>query len=64
LNDVPLIPTGGVNPSVAAELIAAGAFAVGAGGWRIGDALVDDGDLRALANRVCALRDAAGGGSK
>jgi 2-dehydro-3-deoxyphosphogluconate aldolase/(4S)-4-hydroxy-2-oxoglutarate aldolase len=64
LDDVPLIPTGGVNPSVAEELIAAGAFAVGAGGWLIGDALDDDGDLRALANRASALRDAAGGRSK
>ena len=33
LGDLPLIPTGGVDGSNAAEFIAAGAVAVGVGGW-------------------------------
>ena len=61
LDDVSLIPTGGVNPATAEQLIAAGAIAVGAGGWLVGDALQDDGDLRALAERASVLRDAVAG---
>jgi 2-dehydro-3-deoxyphosphogluconate aldolase/(4S)-4-hydroxy-2-oxoglutarate aldolase len=34
---IPLVPTGGVSASTAGEWIAAGAVAVGMGGWLIGD---------------------------
>jgi len=36
--DIPLVPSGGVTPETAADFIAAGAVAVGVGGWLIGDA--------------------------
>jgi 2-dehydro-3-deoxyphosphogluconate aldolase/(4S)-4-hydroxy-2-oxoglutarate aldolase len=36
--DIPLVPSGGVTVESAADLIAAGALAVGVGGWLIGDA--------------------------
>jgi 2-dehydro-3-deoxyphosphogluconate aldolase/(4S)-4-hydroxy-2-oxoglutarate aldolase len=35
--DIPLVPTGGVSAQTAADWIAAGAVAVGMGGWLIGD---------------------------
>jgi len=54
LDDVRLIPTGGVDAGNAAEFLAAGAVAVGAGGSLIGDAL-DGGSLAALADRAGAL---------
>ncbi|RKS79519.1 2-dehydro-3-deoxyphosphogluconate aldolase/(4S)-4-hydroxy-2-oxoglutarate aldolase [Actinomadura pelletieri DSM 43383] len=52
--DVPLLPTGGVGPDNAADFIAAGAVAVGAGGSLIGDAF-DGGSLTALADRAGRL---------
>lgn len=36
--DIPLVPSGGVTADTAADFIAAGALAVGVGGWLIGDA--------------------------
>lgn len=50
LRDVPLIPTGGVTLETAPALIAAGAVAVGVGGWLIGD-----GDPDGIAARGAAL---------
>lgn len=35
--DIPLVPTGGVSAQTAGEWLAAGAAAVGIGGWLIGD---------------------------
>ena len=35
--DIPLVPSGGVTAETAADFIAAGAAAVGVGGWLIGD---------------------------
>jgi 2-dehydro-3-deoxyphosphogluconate aldolase/(4S)-4-hydroxy-2-oxoglutarate aldolase len=35
--DIPLVPTGGVSAETAGDWIAAGAVAVGMGGWLIGD---------------------------
>jgi 2-dehydro-3-deoxyphosphogluconate aldolase/(4S)-4-hydroxy-2-oxoglutarate aldolase len=35
--DIPFIPTGGVSAQNAGEWMAAGAVAVGMGGWLIGD---------------------------
>src|SRR5437868_8332332 len=52
--DIPLLPTGGIGPDTAADYIAAGAIAVGAGGSLIGDAL-DGGSLPALADRAQQL---------
>ncbi|MFF4242091.1 bifunctional 4-hydroxy-2-oxoglutarate aldolase/2-dehydro-3-deoxy-phosphogluconate aldolase [Actinomadura geliboluensis] len=52
--DVLLLPTGGIGPDDAADYIAAGAVAVGAGGSLIGDAL-DGGSLDALASRARRL---------
>ncbi len=37
LPDIPLLPTGGVTADTAGAFIAAGAIAVGLGGWLIGD---------------------------
>jgi 2-dehydro-3-deoxyphosphogluconate aldolase / (4S)-4-hydroxy-2-oxoglutarate aldolase len=36
--DIPFVPSGGVTAETAADFIAAGAAAVGVGGWLIGDA--------------------------
>lgn len=36
--DIPLVPSGGVNPETAAHFIRAGAVAVGVGSWLVGDA--------------------------
>ncbi|WP_433465758.1 bifunctional 4-hydroxy-2-oxoglutarate aldolase/2-dehydro-3-deoxy-phosphogluconate aldolase [Spirillospora sp. CA-128828] len=52
--DVLLLPTGGIGPGNAADYIASGARAVGAGGSLIGDAL-DGGSLDALADRAGLL---------
>jgi 2-dehydro-3-deoxyphosphogluconate aldolase/(4S)-4-hydroxy-2-oxoglutarate aldolase len=54
LDEIPLVPTGGVSAANAGEFIASGAIAVGAGGWLIGDALAG-GDVGALADRAAAL---------
>jgi 2-dehydro-3-deoxyphosphogluconate aldolase/(4S)-4-hydroxy-2-oxoglutarate aldolase len=57
LDDVRIVPTGGVSATNAGEFIAAGAVAVGAGGSLIGDAL-SGGSLDALAERARDLLDA------
>jgi 2-dehydro-3-deoxyphosphogluconate aldolase / (4S)-4-hydroxy-2-oxoglutarate aldolase len=51
IDDVPLLPTGGVSIESVPEYLAAGAIAVGMGGPLIGDAL-DGGDLTELAERA------------
>lgn len=51
LDDIPLVPTGGVTIDLVPEYLAAGAIAVGMGGPLVGDAL-NDGDLAALADRA------------
>lgn len=51
LDDIPLVPTGGVTIDLVPEYLAAGAIAVGMGGPLVGDAL-NDGDLAALADRT------------
>ena len=55
LREVPLIPTGGVTLENASALVAAGAVAVGVGGWLIGD-----GDPDGIAARGASLVDALG----
>lgn len=52
---VPLIPTGGVNASNAADYIAAGAFALGAGGDLIDGAALRNGDIRSTTNAAKEL---------
>lgn len=51
LDDIPLLPTGGVTVELVPEYLAAGAIAVGMGGPLVGDAL-SGGDLAALADRA------------
>ena len=60
LPHVPLVPTGGVEVHAVGAWLAAGACAVGMGSPLIGDALADDGDLAALADRARAVVAAAG----
>lgn len=50
--DLPLVPTGGITGSNAAAFLAAGAFAVGVGGW-----LTDHGDLAIVSERAEAIAD-------
>jgi 2-dehydro-3-deoxyphosphogluconate aldolase / (4S)-4-hydroxy-2-oxoglutarate aldolase len=50
LDEVLLVPTGGVSADNAAEFLAAGAVAVAAGGWLIGD-----GEATGVAERAAAL---------
>ncbi|GAA5188744.1 bifunctional 4-hydroxy-2-oxoglutarate aldolase/2-dehydro-3-deoxy-phosphogluconate aldolase [Rugosimonospora acidiphila] len=61
LDDIPMVPTGGVSAESVADWFAAGAAAVGAGGPLVGDAL-DTGDLDGLRTRarvmVAAVRKA------
>jgi 2-dehydro-3-deoxyphosphogluconate aldolase/(4S)-4-hydroxy-2-oxoglutarate aldolase len=54
LNDIRIVPTGGVSVESVAEWFAAGAVAVGAGGPLLGDAL-DTGDLAGLRIRAAAM---------
>ncbi len=54
LNDIPIVPTGGVAPDTVADWFAAGAVAVGAGGPLVGDAL-ETGDLAGLRDRAAAM---------
>jgi 2-dehydro-3-deoxyphosphogluconate aldolase/(4S)-4-hydroxy-2-oxoglutarate aldolase len=54
LDDIPIVPTGGVNAETVGDWFAAGAVAVGAGGPLVGDAL-DTGDLTALRARAARL---------
>jgi 2-dehydro-3-deoxyphosphogluconate aldolase/(4S)-4-hydroxy-2-oxoglutarate aldolase len=48
--DIPVVPTGGVTPENAPAFVAAGAVAVGLGGWLIGDA--DPDGVRARARQI------------
>ena len=54
LPDVPFVPVGGVDVSLAAEYLAVGAIAVGVGSPLVGDA-VRGGDLDALRARAAAF---------
>jgi 2-dehydro-3-deoxyphosphogluconate aldolase/(4S)-4-hydroxy-2-oxoglutarate aldolase len=54
LDDIRIVPTGGVGVESVADWFAAGAAAVGAGGPLIGDAL-DTGDLAGLRSRAAAM---------
>lgn len=60
LPDIPVIPTGGIAIDTVPAWMDAGALAVGLGGPLVGDALADDGDLAALADRTRAALAAAG----
>ncbi|GBE23368.1 MAG TPA: bifunctional 4-hydroxy-2-oxoglutarate aldolase/2-dehydro-3-deoxy-phosphogluconate aldolase [Actinobacteria bacterium] len=51
--DLPLIPTGGITADNAASFLAAGALAVGVGGW-----LTKHDDLNVVAERAAAIVDA------
>jgi len=51
--DLPLIPTGGITADNAASFLAAGALAVGVGGW-----LTNHDDLGVVAERAAAIVDA------
>jgi 2-dehydro-3-deoxyphosphogluconate aldolase/(4S)-4-hydroxy-2-oxoglutarate aldolase len=61
LPDIPMVPTGGVTAETAGEWIAAGAVAVGMGGWLIGDGVVTG--ITERARRVAAAVGATGGPS-
>jgi 2-dehydro-3-deoxyphosphogluconate aldolase/(4S)-4-hydroxy-2-oxoglutarate aldolase len=54
LNDIPIVPTGGVSAESIPDWFAAGAAAVGAGGPLIGDAL-ETGDLDGVRSRARAM---------
>lgn len=56
--DIPIMPTGGVSAETAGVWVAAGAVAVGMGGWLIGD-----GDAAGVTARARLVRQAVGGGS-
>ena len=51
--DIPIVPTGGVSAGNAGEWMAAGAVAVGMGGW-----LVGDGELVGVTERARLVRGA------
>ncbi len=51
--DIPIVPTGGVSAETAGDWIAAGAVAVGMGGWLIGD-----GEAGGVTSRARAVREA------
>src|SRR5688572_14946677 len=57
--DIPLVPSGGVTAESSADFIAAGAAAVGVGGWLIGDAEPAGVTARArqIAEAVAAARE-------
>jgi 2-dehydro-3-deoxyphosphogluconate aldolase/(4S)-4-hydroxy-2-oxoglutarate aldolase len=54
--DIPIVPTGGVSAANAGAWIAAGAIAVGLGGWLIGD-----GDPAGVTQRALEVRRAVTG---
>jgi 2-dehydro-3-deoxyphosphogluconate aldolase/(4S)-4-hydroxy-2-oxoglutarate aldolase len=60
LDDIPIVPTGGVSVESIPEWFAAGAVAVGAGGPLLGDALAT-GDLVGLRARAAAMLAAVRG---
>lgn len=55
--DIPMVPTGGVSADTAGSWIAAGAVAVGMGGWLIGD-----GDPSGVTERARLVTDAVARG--
>lgn len=55
--DIPFVPTGGVSADTAGEWVAAGAVAVGMGGWLIGD-----GVPAGVTERARLVRQAVDGG--
>ena len=59
--DIPIVPTGGVTVDSATAFIAAGAVAVGMGGWLLGDG--SPAGVRERAARVVSAVAAARGGS-
>jgi 2-dehydro-3-deoxyphosphogluconate aldolase / (4S)-4-hydroxy-2-oxoglutarate aldolase len=54
LDDIPLVPTGGVSVDDVPDYLQAGALAVGMGGPLLGRALEDDEDLARLGERARA----------
>lgn len=58
---IPLVPTGGVTLETAPAFIAAGAVAIGMGGWLLGDG--DAAGVRERATAVVAAVDAARAGA-
>lgn len=56
LAGIPIVPTGGVDGSNAAEYLAAGATAVGVGGWLTGITDLDEVRTRAAALRTAVAR--------
>ena len=58
LPDIPLVPTGGVTLETAPAFIAAGAVAIGMGGWLLGDGVASGvGErARAIVSAVAAAR--------
>jgi 2-dehydro-3-deoxyphosphogluconate aldolase/(4S)-4-hydroxy-2-oxoglutarate aldolase len=59
LDDIPIVPTGGITAQSIVDWFAAGAAAVGAGGPLMGDAL-STGDLAGLRERAVLMVDALG----
>ncbi len=59
LDDIPIVPTGGITAQSIVDWFAAGASAVGAGGPLMGDAL-STGDLAGLRERALVMVDALG----
>jgi len=59
LNDVRLVPTGGVTPAAAREYFAAGAWGVGIGSELVGKDVLQDGSLALLRMRATAFVEAA-----
>lgn len=57
LNQIPLIPTGGVTMENAKELIAAGAIAVGLSGELFPKSLIMTSDWKAIANRAKVFKE-------
>jgi 2-dehydro-3-deoxyphosphogluconate aldolase/(4S)-4-hydroxy-2-oxoglutarate aldolase len=57
--DVPFVPTGGVSAQTAGDWIAAGAVAVGMGGWLIGD-----GEPAGVTARARLVREALDGADR
>lgn len=55
--DIPLIPTGGITPELAAEYLAAGAAGVGVGSALVQQSLVDEQDWPLLRRRAKAFLD-------
>jgi 2-dehydro-3-deoxyphosphogluconate aldolase / (4S)-4-hydroxy-2-oxoglutarate aldolase len=53
LPQIPMIPTGGVNLTTAAQFLAAGASALGIGGELISAAAMKDGNFQAITDCAC-----------